>query len=172
MVIQRGVWIPNSQPFCLVHTCQLFWILMDQAALKSSSLLSSKGVELLVCDLLLTMRTSLWQRGGGSNGEPGPAPGSQLAGFQRDLSALRRLGQCYRQAQHKVHCQIQYVTKGTQTLVGTLTVFRAIHWGMDSFDARNTDRDEWHQWSQFWNKNAVCVHTPIVLMCQQHFEVR
>ncbi|KAM4634881.1 sterol regulatory element-binding protein 2 isoform 3-T3 [Polymixia lowei] len=63
----------------------------------------NKGVELLVCDLLLTLRTSLWQRGGGgSNGEPGPAPGSQLAGFQRDLSALRRLGQCYRQAQHKV----------------------------------------------------------------------
>ncbi|PWA15564.1 hypothetical protein CCH79_00014770 [Gambusia affinis] len=51
----------------------------------------SKGVELLVCDLLLTLRTSLWQRGGSSNGEPGPAPGSQLAGFQRDLSALRRL---------------------------------------------------------------------------------
>ncbi|XP_071396024.1 sterol regulatory element-binding protein 2 isoform X1 [Centroberyx affinis] len=62
----------------------------------------NKGVELLVCDLLLTLRTSLWQRGSGSNGEPGPAPGSQLAGFQRDLSALRRLGQCYRQAQHKV----------------------------------------------------------------------
>uniref|UniRef100_A0A4W5PL11 Sterol regulatory element-binding protein 2 n=1 Tax=Hucho hucho TaxID=62062 RepID=A0A4W5PL11_9TELE len=62
----------------------------------------NKGVELLVCDLLLTLRTSLWQRGSSSNGEPGPAPGSQLAGFQRDLSSLRRLGQCYRQAQHKV----------------------------------------------------------------------
>ncbi|XP_029619089.1 sterol regulatory element-binding protein 2 isoform X3 [Salmo trutta] len=62
----------------------------------------NKGVELLVCDLLLTLRTSLWQRGSSSNGEPGPAPSSQLAGFQRDLSSLRRLGQCYRQAQHKV----------------------------------------------------------------------
>ncbi|XP_041735517.1 sterol regulatory element-binding protein 2-like isoform X1 [Coregonus clupeaformis] len=62
----------------------------------------NKGVELLVCDLLLTLRTSLWQRGSSSNGEPGPAPGSQLAGFQRDLSSLRRLGQCYRRAQHKV----------------------------------------------------------------------
>lgn len=61
-----------------------------------------KGVELLVCDLLLTLRTSLWQRGSSSNGEPGPAPGSQLAGFQRDLSALRKLTQCYRQGQHKV----------------------------------------------------------------------
>ncbi|XP_069005592.1 sterol regulatory element-binding protein 2 isoform X2 [Embiotoca jacksoni] len=62
----------------------------------------NKGVELLICDLLLTLRTSLWQRGSSSNGEPGLAPGSQLAGFQRDLSALRKLTQCYRQAQHKV----------------------------------------------------------------------
>ncbi|XP_064179958.1 sterol regulatory element-binding protein 2-like isoform X2 [Anguilla rostrata] len=62
----------------------------------------TKGVELLVCDLLLTLRTTAWQRGGGPVGEPGPASGSQLAGFQADLSSLRRLGQCYRQAQHKV----------------------------------------------------------------------
>uniref|UniRef100_A0AAQ5WWM1 Sterol regulatory element-binding protein 2 n=1 Tax=Amphiprion ocellaris TaxID=80972 RepID=A0AAQ5WWM1_AMPOC len=67
-----------------------------------SSISVPLGVELLVCDLLLTLRTSLWQRGGSTNGEPGPAPGSQLAGFQRDLSALRKLTQCYRQAQHKV----------------------------------------------------------------------
>lgn len=55
-----------------------------------------------MCDLLLTLRTSLWQRGGGSNGEPGPAPGAQLAGFQRDLSSLRKLGQADSRAQHKV----------------------------------------------------------------------
>ncbi|XP_020782816.2 sterol regulatory element-binding protein 2 [Boleophthalmus pectinirostris] len=61
-----------------------------------------KGVELLVCDLLLTLRTSLWQRGGSSNGEPAPGPSSILPGFQKDLSALRKLTQCYRQAQHKV----------------------------------------------------------------------
>ena len=72
--------------------------------LNPDRVLSSRhqGVELLVCDLLLTLRTTLWQRGGGTNGEPGPAPASQLAGFQRDLSALRRLGLSYRQAQHKV----------------------------------------------------------------------
>ncbi|XP_026852166.1 sterol regulatory element-binding protein 2 isoform X1 [Electrophorus electricus] len=61
-----------------------------------------KGVQLLICDLLLTLRTSLWQRGNGSNAEPGPAPGSQLAGFQRDLSSLRKLGQGNPQIQHKV----------------------------------------------------------------------
>uniref|UniRef100_A0AAX7TLT5 Sterol regulatory element-binding protein 2 n=1 Tax=Astatotilapia calliptera TaxID=8154 RepID=A0AAX7TLT5_ASTCA len=71
-------------------------------ALAQSGNWLNKGVELLVCDLLLTLRTSLWQRGSSSNGEPGPAPGSQLAGFQRDLSALRKLTQCYRQGQHKV----------------------------------------------------------------------
>ncbi|XP_034045677.1 sterol regulatory element-binding protein 2 isoform X2 [Thalassophryne amazonica] len=64
--------------------------------------LLNKGMELLVCDLLLTLRTSLWQRGGSNNGELGPAPGLQLAGFQKDLSAVRKLGQCYRQAYHKV----------------------------------------------------------------------
>uniref|UniRef100_A0A3B4A3H5 Sterol regulatory element-binding protein 2 n=1 Tax=Periophthalmus magnuspinnatus TaxID=409849 RepID=A0A3B4A3H5_9GOBI len=61
-----------------------------------------KGVELLVCDLLLTLRTSLWQRGSSTNGEPAPGPSSTLPGFQKDLSALRKLTQCYRQAQHKV----------------------------------------------------------------------
>ncbi|KAI4887122.1 hypothetical protein NFI96_018932 [Prochilodus magdalenae] len=61
-----------------------------------------KGMELLVCDLLLTVRTSLWQRGGGASGESGPAPSSQLAGFQRVLSSLRKLAQGFPQAQHKV----------------------------------------------------------------------
>ncbi|KAG9338808.1 hypothetical protein JZ751_025245 [Albula glossodonta] len=63
----------------------------------------SKGVELLACDLLLTLRTVLWQRGrGGTWGDPGPASSSQLAGFQTDLSSLRRLARCYKQAQHKM----------------------------------------------------------------------
>lgn len=70
--------------------------------LASAGNVLNKGVELLVCDLLLTLRTSLWQRGGGGNGDAIPAAGPQLAGFQRDLSALRRLTQSYRQAQHKV----------------------------------------------------------------------
>lgn len=69
-------------------------------------------MELLMCDVLLTLRTSLWQRGGGANGEPSPAPTSQLAGFQRDLSSLRRLAQGFPQTQHKVIISIdlQYKT--------------------------------------------------------------
>lgn len=89
-------------PKCVAKSCLPICL----TTLLEPSSFSSKGVELLVCDLLLTLRTSIWQRGGSSNGEPGPAPGSQLAGFQRDLSALRKVTQCYRQAQHKVHTQL------------------------------------------------------------------
>uniref|UniRef100_H3CZS9 Sterol regulatory element-binding protein 2 n=1 Tax=Tetraodon nigroviridis TaxID=99883 RepID=H3CZS9_TETNG len=89
---------------CLSHCDRASSYVSSSVAvpLTQSGNLLNKGVELLVCDLLLTLRTSIWQRGGSSNGEPGPAPGSQLAGFQRDLSALRKVTQCYRQAQHKV----------------------------------------------------------------------
>uniref|UniRef100_M3ZLJ2 Sterol regulatory element-binding protein 2 n=1 Tax=Xiphophorus maculatus TaxID=8083 RepID=M3ZLJ2_XIPMA len=76
---------------CLSHCDRSSSYLRSSVSQHNGCLIS--GVELLVCDLLLTLRTSLWQRGGSSNGEPGPAPGSQLAGFQRDLSALRRLTQ-------------------------------------------------------------------------------
>ncbi|KTF97329.1 hypothetical protein cypCar_00036845 [Cyprinus carpio] len=86
---------------CLGH-CQRSSTHLHISVCQSHNTWLHKGVELLVCDLLLTLRTSLWQRGGGSNGEPGPAPGSQLAGFQRDLSSLRKLGQAHRQAQHKL----------------------------------------------------------------------
>ncbi|XP_059420336.1 sterol regulatory element-binding protein 2-like isoform X3 [Carassius carassius] len=86
---------------CLSH-CQRSSAHLHISVCQSHNTWLHKGVELLVCDLLLTLRTSLWQRGGGSNGEPGPAPGSQLAGFQRDLSSLRKLGQVHRQAQHKL----------------------------------------------------------------------
>lgn len=61
-----------------------------------------KGVELLVCDFLLGLRTMVWQRGCVPGGGPGPVSSYQLAGFQRDLSSMRRLGQCCKQAQGKV----------------------------------------------------------------------
>uniref|UniRef100_A0A8C9W9C9 Sterol regulatory element-binding protein 2 n=1 Tax=Scleropages formosus TaxID=113540 RepID=A0A8C9W9C9_SCLFO len=60
------------------------------------------GVEFLACDSLLTLRTMMWQRGNGPWGEMGHASGSQLAGFQGDLSSLRRLGQSYKTAQDKL----------------------------------------------------------------------
>uniref|UniRef100_A0A674MW07 Sterol regulatory element-binding protein 2 n=1 Tax=Takifugu rubripes TaxID=31033 RepID=A0A674MW07_TAKRU len=90
---------------CLSHCDRASSYMSSSVAIpltQSGNWLNKVGVELLVCDLLLTLRTSIWQRGSSSNGEPGPAHGSQLAGFQRDLSALRKVTQCYRQAQHKV----------------------------------------------------------------------
>ncbi|XP_028671153.2 sterol regulatory element-binding protein 2 [Erpetoichthys calabaricus] len=62
----------------------------------------NKAVEMLICDLLLTLRTDLWQRGSEVGGEPTLVSGAQLAGFQRDLSSLRKLGHCFREAQRKM----------------------------------------------------------------------
>ncbi|XP_075430126.1 sterol regulatory element-binding protein 2 isoform X2 [Ascaphus truei] len=69
----------------------------------------NKVVQLLTCDLLLSMRTSLWQKQAGSS--PGSSPGSGeavhastsvLTGFQRDLSSLRRLAHTFKPAQCKL----------------------------------------------------------------------
>uniref|UniRef100_A0A8B9HCJ6 Sterol regulatory element-binding protein 2 n=1 Tax=Astyanax mexicanus TaxID=7994 RepID=A0A8B9HCJ6_ASTMX len=87
---------------CLTHCDRASAYLRTSIAHTHTYTWLHKGMELLMCDLLLTLRTSLWQRGGGANGEPCPAPSSQLAGFQRDLSSLRKLAQGFPQAQHKV----------------------------------------------------------------------
>lgn len=60
----------------------------------------NKVVQLLICDLLLSMRTSLWQKQ--ASGEAIPASTSVLTGFQRDLSSLRRLALAFKPAQCKL----------------------------------------------------------------------
>ncbi|KAM4651534.1 sterol regulatory element-binding protein 2 isoform 2-T2 [Discoglossus pictus] len=65
----------------------------------------NKIVQLLVCDLLLSMRTSLWQKQAGcspASGETISASTSVLTGFQRDLSSLRRLALIFKPA----HCKL------------------------------------------------------------------
>ncbi|MEE6502683.1 hypothetical protein FKM82_004600 [Ascaphus truei] len=65
----------------------------------------NKVVQLLTCDLLLSMRTSLWQKQAGSSpgsGEAVHASTSVLTGFQRDLSSLRRLAHTFKPAQCKL----------------------------------------------------------------------
>lgn len=67
-------------------------------------------MQLLLCDLLLVARTSLWQRQqspasaqvahGTSNGPQASA--LELRGFQQDLSSLRRLAQSFRPAMRRV----------------------------------------------------------------------
>ncbi|XP_073500311.1 sterol regulatory element-binding protein 2 isoform X2 [Phyllobates terribilis] len=65
----------------------------------------NKVLQLLLCDLLLSMRTSLWQKQACSTPTPGDAAHastSVLTGFQRDLSSLRRLALTFKPAQCKL----------------------------------------------------------------------
>ncbi|XP_042248745.1 sterol regulatory element-binding protein 1 [Thunnus maccoyii] len=79
----------------------------------SSSL--DKVVQLLLCDLLLVMRTNVWRLqqqgtspvGSGSVGASGPAGVHQasppeLQGFQQDLSSLRKLAHSFRPAMRRL----------------------------------------------------------------------
>ncbi|KAK2833528.1 hypothetical protein Q5P01_017417 [Channa striata] len=79
----------------------------------SSSL--DKVVQLLLCDLLLVMRTNVWRLqqqgaspvGSGSVGSSGPAGVHQasppeLQGFQQDLSSLRKLAHSFRPAMRRL----------------------------------------------------------------------
>uniref|UniRef100_A0A3Q3GPP0 Sterol regulatory element-binding protein 1 n=1 Tax=Labrus bergylta TaxID=56723 RepID=A0A3Q3GPP0_9LABR len=80
----------------------------------SSSL--DKVVQLLLCDLLLVMRTNVWRlqqqqgtgpAGSGSVGTSGPAGLHQasppeLQGFQQDLSSLRKLAHSFRPAMRRL----------------------------------------------------------------------
>nr|XP_045007815.1 sterol regulatory element-binding protein 2 isoform X1 [Jaculus jaculus] len=62
-------------------------------------------IQLLTCDLLLSLRTALWQKQAGASqvlGETYHASGTELAGFQRDLGSLRRLAHSFRPAYRKV----------------------------------------------------------------------
>ncbi|XP_006259032.1 sterol regulatory element-binding protein 2 isoform X1 [Alligator mississippiensis] len=78
-------------------------------SLNMSSSVSSAGlnnmIQLLACDLLLSLRTSLWQKQVNSSqalGETYHASASELTGFQRDLGSLRKLAHGFRPAYRKV----------------------------------------------------------------------
>jgi len=76
---------------------------------------SLQVVQLLLCDLLLVMRTNVWRlqqqgagpAGSGSVGTSGPvgvhqASPPELQGFQQDLSSLRKLAHSFRPAMRRV----------------------------------------------------------------------
>lgn len=76
-------------------------------------------IQLLACDLLLSLRTSLWQKQANARqalGEMYHASAPELTGFQRDLGSLRKLAHTFRPAYRKVmaclfcllHLQLTY----------------------------------------------------------------
>lgn len=64
-----------------------------------------QAVQLLICDILLSIRTTLWQKQANSSqavGEAYQASSLELKGFQQDLSSLRKLGQTFKPAHRKM----------------------------------------------------------------------
>nr|XP_044987052.1 sterol regulatory element-binding protein 1 isoform X1 [Jaculus jaculus] len=84
--------------------------LWDSLATPPTGSSIDKAMQLLLCDLLLVARTSLWRQQqplASSQVSPGSSNGPQtsaveLRGFQRDLSCLRRLAQSYRPVMRRV----------------------------------------------------------------------
>ncbi|XP_035167018.1 sterol regulatory element-binding protein 2-like isoform X2 [Oxyura jamaicensis] len=80
------------------------WNSLNMSSGASSTTLSNV-IQLLACDLLLSLRTSLWQKQASSSqalGETYHASASELTGFQRDLGSLRKLAHGFRPAYRKV----------------------------------------------------------------------
>nr|XP_057904977.1 sterol regulatory element-binding protein 1 [Doryrhamphus excisus] len=109
---------PENCQLSLSHSDRASALLRDSLNLGPHSHSSSldKVVQLLLCDLLLVMRTNVWRlqqqglnaAGFGSAG-PGTGPvgvqqasAPELQGFQQDLSSLRKLAQSFRPAMRRL----------------------------------------------------------------------
>lgn len=85
-----------------------------------------QAMQLLLCDLLLVARTSLWRRQqlpAPAQASQGPGSGAQasaleLHGFQRDLSGLRRLAQSFRPAMRRVSAHEPLTSQWGQEAAG------------------------------------------------------
>ena len=73
----------------------------------SSLLYVLQGVQLLVCDWLLTTRTAVWQEEQGEGEALSHVCQAELLAFQRDLTSLRRLAQVLKVAMPRVSLQIR-----------------------------------------------------------------
>lgn len=102
----------ESAPASLAVCEKASGYLQDSLATTTAGSSIDKAMQLLLCDLLLMARTSLWQRqrpsptaqaSQGPTGSGGlQASALELRGFQRDLSSLRRLAQSFRPAMRRV----------------------------------------------------------------------
>ncbi|XP_062989682.1 sterol regulatory element-binding protein 2 isoform X2 [Elgaria multicarinata webbii] len=80
------------------------WNSLNMSSGVSSTVLNEM-IQLLACDLLLSLRTTLWQKQTNSSqalGETYHASASELTGFQRELGSLRKLAHSFRPAYRKV----------------------------------------------------------------------
>uniref|UniRef100_A0A8C3TNS8 Sterol regulatory element-binding protein 2 n=1 Tax=Catharus ustulatus TaxID=91951 RepID=A0A8C3TNS8_CATUS len=80
------------------------WNSLNMSSGMSSTVLNHM-IQLLTCDLLLSLRTSLWQKQANASqalGETYHASAPELTGFQRDLGSLRKLAHSFRPAYRKV----------------------------------------------------------------------
>ncbi|XP_069784367.1 sterol regulatory element-binding protein 1 isoform X2 [Narcine bancroftii] len=96
----------DGSQISLLHCEKASWYLRDTLNMASStSNTIDKAVQLLLCDLLLVTRTSVWQQQfSGSQPMNGMHQASplELRGFQQDLSSLRKLSQTFRPALRRV----------------------------------------------------------------------
>ncbi|XP_045840020.1 sterol regulatory element-binding protein 1 isoform X4 [Meles meles] len=107
-VLGRGK--AESGPASLAVCEKASGYLQDSLATAPGGSSIDKAVQLLLCDLLLEARTSLWRRqqppaptqASQGPGAPAQASAVELRGFQRDLSGLRRLAQSFRPAMRRV----------------------------------------------------------------------
>uniref|UniRef100_A0A3B5LRW9 Sterol regulatory element-binding protein 1 n=1 Tax=Xiphophorus couchianus TaxID=32473 RepID=A0A3B5LRW9_9TELE len=97
---------PENCQLSLSHTDKASALLRDSLNLgphcHSSSL--DKVVELMVCDLLLVLRTNIWrlqQQGTSPTGLHQASP-PELQGFQQDLCSLRKLAHSFRPAMRRL----------------------------------------------------------------------
>eukprot|EP00063_Salmo_salar_P083613 XP_014058448.1 PREDICTED: sterol regulatory element-binding protein 1-like [Salmo salar] len=97
---------PENCQLSLSHSEKASGLLRDGLNLgphcHSSSL--DKVVQLLLCDLLLVMRTNVWrlQQSSSPGGLSLQASPAELHGFQQDLSSLRKLAQSFRPAMRRL----------------------------------------------------------------------
>lgn len=125
-VVGVGAWRGGrSRGALLLHCMCVRWVQCLSSAARSQPLAPQapqsrspcdpcpahpQAMQLLLCDLLLVARTSLWLRqqpSAPAQASQGPGSGAQasaleLRGFQRDLSGLRRLAQSFPPAMRRV----------------------------------------------------------------------
>uniref|UniRef100_A0A8C6VPM9 Sterol regulatory element binding transcription factor 2 n=1 Tax=Naja naja TaxID=35670 RepID=A0A8C6VPM9_NAJNA len=93
----------SSFSHCERASTHLWNSLNMRSGVSSTSL--NNMIQLLACDLLLSLRTTLWQKQTNSSlalGDTHHASASELTGFQRDLGSLRKLANSFRLAYRKV----------------------------------------------------------------------